>query len=62
MTFSQIIGDMLRNNLGARVLLDYVRTINLPTDGQAFDWDMSNPSHIWTIERKKAEMVESSTR
>jgi len=43
---------------GAR--LDYVRTINLPTNGQAFDWDMSDPNNIWTIERKKTEIVESS--
>ena len=42
---------------GAR--LEYLRTIALPTNGQAFDWDMSKPNHIWTIERKKAEMVES---
>jgi hypothetical protein len=42
---------------GAR--LEYIRTIGLPTDGQAFDWDMSQPTHVWTIERKRTEMVES---
>ena len=42
---------------GAR--LEYVRTIAIPTNGQAFDWDMAHPDHVWTIERKKTEMVES---
>lgn len=42
---------------GAR--LEYLRSIAIPTDGQAFDWDMANPTHIWTIERKTSEMVES---
>ncbi len=42
---------------GAR--LEYVRTIMLPTNGQAFDWDMAKPGHVWTIERKRTEMVES---
>lgn len=40
--------------------LEYLRTIGMPTNGQAFDWDMAKPTHIWTIERKKAEMVESA--
>jgi len=39
--------------------LEYVRTIALPTGGQAFDWDLAKAGHLWTIERKKAEMVES---
>lgn len=42
---------------GAR--LEYVHTIALPTDGQAFDWDTAKPRHIWTIERKTTELVES---
>ena len=42
---------------GAR--LEYVRMIALPTNGQAFDWDAAKAKHVWTIERKKAEMVES---
>ncbi|MDE1177929.1 MAG: hypothetical protein PW789_15220 [Edaphobacter sp.] len=42
---------------GAR--LEYVRTITIPTNGQAFDWDMAKPGHLWTIERKRTEMVES---
>jgi hypothetical protein len=40
--------------------LEYVRTIGLPTNGQAFDWDYGHAgSLIWTIERKKTEGVES---
>jgi hypothetical protein len=39
--------------------LEYVRTISTPTDGQAFDWDMAKPNHLWTIDRKKTEVVES---
>ncbi len=42
---------------GAR--LEYLRTIGLPTQGQAFDWDMAKPNHVWTIERKQSVMVES---
>jgi len=42
---------------GAR--LEYLRTIAMPTNGQAFDWDGAKPKHVWTIERKKTEMVES---
>jgi len=39
--------------------LEYVWTITLPTNGQAFDWDMAKPDHIWSIERKRTEIVES---
>ncbi len=39
--------------------LEYVRAIAMPTNGQAFDWDPAQPGHVWTIERKQAEMVES---
>jgi hypothetical protein len=42
---------------GAR--LEYLRTIAMPTNGQAFDWDRGSVGKVWTIERKKAEMVES---
>lgn len=42
---------------GAR--LEHVRTIDIPTNGQAFDWDMNHPKNVWTIERKRTEMVES---
>lgn len=42
---------------GAR--LEYLRTITLPTQGQAFDWDMAKPRHVWTIERKQRAIVES---
>lgn len=42
---------------GAR--LNYVATIRLPTDGQAFDWDYGHPDLIWTIERKTSVLVES---
>ena len=42
---------------GAR--LEYIRTIRIPTNGQAFDWDRSYPNRIWSIERKRTEMVES---
>jgi hypothetical protein len=45
---------------GAR--LEYLRTITIPTNGQAFDWDFARPGHVWTIERKKAEVVESELR
>ncbi len=31
----------------------------LPTNGQAFDWDKAKPGYVWTIERKRTEMVES---
>jgi hypothetical protein len=40
--------------------LEYVRTIAIPTNGQAFDWDYGHPgSVLWSIERKQAEAVES---
>ncbi|CAN5498737.1 hypothetical protein BH10ACI4_BH10ACI4_28980 [soil metagenome] len=39
--------------------LEYVRTISIPTGGQAFDWDSTHTDRIWTIARKRAEMVES---
>ncbi len=39
--------------------LEYLQTIGLPTGGQAFDWDYGHPDVVWSIERKKAEMVES---
>jgi hypothetical protein len=42
---------------GAR--LEYVRTIAMPTNGQAFDWDLTKAGHVWTIERKRTELVES---
>ncbi len=42
---------------GAR--LEYVKTIAIPTNGQAFDWDMTKPNHMWSIERRKTEVVES---
>jgi len=42
---------------GAR--LEYVRTIGLPTNGQAFDWDFGRPDRMWSIERKSDEVVES---
>ncbi len=39
--------------------LEYVLTVMLPTNGQAFDWDKAKPGYVWTIERKRTEMVES---
>jgi hypothetical protein len=39
--------------------LEWVRTISIPTGGQAFDWDFGHTNRIWSIERKKTEMVES---
>jgi hypothetical protein len=43
----------------ASARLEHVRTIQIPTNGQAFDWDMKDLKSVWTIERKRAEMVES---
>ena len=43
--------------------LEYLRTITLTTNGQAFDWDYGHAgSVVWTIERKKAEAVESKLK
>lgn len=39
--------------------LVHVRTITLPTGGQAFDWDATRPGTIWTISRDRAELVQS---
>ncbi len=39
--------------------LEYVTTLGLPTDGQAFDWDFGHPGWMWSIERKKTELVQS---
>jgi hypothetical protein len=33
--------------------LDYVTTIQIPTPGQAFDWDGGHPERIWSIQRSK---------
>ncbi|MFT8423329.1 MAG: hypothetical protein ABF665_17760 [Gluconacetobacter sp.] len=39
--------------------LVHLDTLPLPTNGQAFDWDVQHPDHIWTIDRRRAAMVES---
>ncbi|MFS3135474.1 hypothetical protein ACLRDC_08810 [Gluconacetobacter sacchari] len=39
--------------------LVHVDTMALPTNGQAFDWDVLRPGHVWTIDRRHAAMVES---
>ncbi len=42
---------------GAR--LELVKTIALPTNGQAFDWEDAEKGLLWTIERQRTELVES---
>ena len=39
--------------------LEHVATYAIPTNGQAIDWDPARPWHLWSIERDRAEMVES---
>ncbi|WP_086648178.1 hypothetical protein [Gluconobacter sp. DsW_056] len=43
---------------GGRLL--HVGTYDLPTRGQAFDWDVISSHHLWTIDRQKMTLVESS--
>jgi hypothetical protein len=45
----------------AEARLEYVRIIALRTNGQAFDWDMAKPRHIWTIERKRPSWSKASS-
>lgn len=40
--------------------LVHVGTYTLPTHGQAFDWDAISDNHLWTIDRKKTTLVEST--
>ncbi|WP_212373402.1 hypothetical protein [Acetobacter persici] len=39
--------------------LQYIRTIPMATNGQAFDWDYQHPGVIWSIQRKTRDVVES---
>lgn len=41
--------------------LEHVSTFGMPTGGQAFDLDRTNPRHVWSISRKGNEVVESET-
>lgn len=40
-------------------VLEHVTTIALPTDGQAIGWEQGQVRVLWSIERKRAEMVAS---
>lgn len=42
---------------GSRLV--HVATIQIPTNGQAFDWDFEHPDRMWSIERKGNTVVES---
>lgn len=39
--------------------LEHLSTFGMPTNGQAFDWDRSNPQRLWSIARKGSVVVES---
>lgn len=38
--------------------LDYAGTYAMAAEGQAIDWDESEPGHLWGIARKGGEMIE----
>ncbi len=39
--------------------LQYIRTIPMAKNGQAFDWDYQQRRVIWSIQRKTRDVVES---
>ncbi len=43
-------------------VLDHVATVPVITRGQAFDWDPRDPKLLWSIDRKRKEIVASRPR
>lgn len=39
--------------------LEHVGTIQIPTGGQAFDWDFTVPGRLWSVDRSGSAVVES---